>query len=176
MNNQTCFVSDTLIHIRLSEITYPIMMPHITPDPVRPVKIGAPLLCEIQYLRPGIEVLSRCEFTGEIAYRKVEKHFESISDGDLFDLDYHSDSLNGWRGMISVTGKHQFWVRERGWVDARDLNPKDAFLTFDGNPATLISKNKIDYDCPVYALSISEFHTYFVTADGIWVRDKIHPQ
>jgi hypothetical protein len=151
------------------------------------------VLCDIDKLVPGVEVLSRCEETGEIAYRKILKVFEhelfpenggirfTEEESDLFDLVYHSDQpsqLAGYSlsGTLTVTGAHRFWVLGKGWVRARDLERWDEFLTHDGKRTLLFSKGKHLLASAVYNLSVEGFHTYFVSRAGIWVHNVKHVQ
>jgi hypothetical protein len=75
-----CFDGSTMIYIRLSEETYPkyknvVPVPGGIPDPNI---IGKQVLRAIEHLAPGVEVLSRCEVTGEVAYKKVTRKFEHL--------------------------------------------------------------------------------------------------
>jgi hypothetical protein len=158
----------------------------IAHDPKKPSDvIGVPLLCEIQYLKPGVEVLSRCEETGEITYKKILKVFEHSLDpkddapyfteeeSDHFDLGFYSEDP-GWRGGgdgFYVTGAHRIWVQDKGWVRARDLQVGDEFLAYDGSSARLTSKKKELYPMNVYNLAAEDFHTYSVAEASIWVHN-----
>jgi hypothetical protein len=184
----SCFTGDTIVHIRLDETTYPVMKDWIYRDPKRTTDIGVPVLCEISRLIPGVEVLSRCEETGEIAYRKILKVFEhdllpenggirfTEEESDLYNLVYHSDQpsqVAGYSlsGTLTVTGSHRFWVLGKGWVRVRDLERWDEFLTHDGKRTLLFSKKKDLLASAVYNLSVEGFHTYFVSRAGIWVHN-----
>jgi hypothetical protein len=137
---------------------------------------------------PGVEVLSRSEETGEIAYRKILKVFQhelcpkdggfkfTEEESDLYNLVYHSDQpsqVAGYSlsGTLTVTGSHRFWVLGKGWVRARDLERWDEFLTHDGKRTLLFSKKKDLFAPAVYNLSVEDFHTYFVSRAGIWVHN-----
>jgi len=132
---------------------------------------------EIQYIEVGDRVLSRCEETGEIAYKRVVKKFP-----------------HGWRqqymlscyeklqekaelryvGPLYATEEHPFWVEGKGWVAVRDLKTGDVLSTHDGVYAELrhISKAGVH---EVWNLEVEDFHTYFVTHTGIWVHNEKAP-
>jgi len=82
---------------------------------------------EIKGFRVGDLVLSRCEKTGERAYRKVLqvfKHEYDYDDPNAVDIQQYAVRYmlpNGEIGGVYVTGEHPFWVNGMGWVEALQL-------------------------------------------------------
>ena len=131
----------------------------------------------IEHIEVGDKVLSRCERTGEMAYKRVTKVFAhgfrpvytiACKYGPEIDPEFGHT-----HGLIHVTGEHPFWVEEKGWVKVSDLQLGDVLLTYDGVYAELEHIEKIShYDCEVFNLEVEDFHTYFVHWSGLWVHNK----
>lgn len=126
--------------------------------------------CEIRYVLPGAKVLTRCEKTGGLAYRKVIKVFERNFEGD----DLYWLGLQGKFGHtigIEVTGSHPIWVIGKGWIEARLIVPDDELLSADSRPVRVLSLKQEDWgEYAVYNLEVEDFHSYFVSAESIWVH------
>lgn len=75
------------------------------------------------------KVLSRCEKTGEVAYRIVTNTFCR-----RVEMAYSVVYLDafGIRGVINTTPEHPFWIVDKGWVLAGELQIGDAVKTIDG--------------------------------------------
>jgi hypothetical protein len=118
---------------------------------------------EIRSIGPGLEVLSRNEKTGEVAYRKVLRVIASgIRDCVEIRLS------NGH--VVEATREHPFWVTDRGWVAASGLVIGDQLLTFNGEQCSVKSVSDWGLEV-VYNLEVEEFNTFFVTAAGVWVHN-----
>ena len=127
---------------------------------------------EIGQIEKGYPVLSRCETTGEIAYKKVLTFFETEGDCELWGVEYRR-STEGFQqhGFIEATPEHPFWVEGYGWKAVRDLHIGDLLLTHDGKrmPVTHVAFSR--HTNSVYNLEIEDFNTYFVGFEGIWVHN-----
>ena len=169
------FGGDTPVHAQPNEETYPLMKNFVRGDSRRPTDIGVPLCFKIEHLWPGVEVLSRCEKTGEVAYKRITKVFEHESQ-EVFHLLYHDKRIDDCRSLV-VTPNDPFWVTGKGWVNAIDLEAGDQFETFEGG----VSTEFIELQKPwcsintVYNIEVEDFHTYFVQC-GILVYNKGIPQ
>ncbi len=129
---------------------------------------------EIWHVKVGDEVLSRCEATCDMAYKKVIKVCQR-EHAEVFDVWYDcGPEYRAYRGRsqqpILTTADHPFWVEGKGWVEVGHLQPGDAFLTHNGIRATVDKVEKKSYRVEVYNLEIEDFHTYFVGYEGIWVH------
>jgi len=131
----------------------------------------------IENIEVGDEVLSRCEITGEMAYKKVTKVFAhrdakvSAIGCDLGPEHYAKFGPQASGGILT-TANHPFWVEGKGWTKVRDLQAGDEFLTHNGVKATFRIANLDAYEEDVYNFEVEDFHTYFVEAPGIWVHNK----
>ena len=66
--------------------------------------------------------------------------------------------------MIQCTETHPFQVKDKGWIDACNLNPSDVVYTKDWGTATVQSVNLLELDEPVevFNFEVEDCHTYFV--------------
>ncbi|MFZ6757912.1 polymorphic toxin-type HINT domain-containing protein [Undibacterium sp. Ji50W] len=113
-NEAACFIYDTYVQMRCGHV-------------------------EIQFISPGDEVLSRCESTGEIAYRKVAKTF-TREKKQIYGLGYIT--LDGREFGEGTTGEHPFWVKDVGWTEVRNLQPGNVIETYDDNAVKITSVKK----------------------------------
>lgn len=75
--------------------------------------------------------------------------------------------------MIQCTETHPFQVKDKGWVDACDLNPGDVVYTKDWGIATVQSVNLLELDEPVevFNFEVEDCHTYFVSELNVLVHN-----
>jgi hypothetical protein len=123
---------------------------------------------EIQFIEPGMEVLSRCEETGEIRSCKVTKAFVR-EDVSLYYVYYTDDE--GYKYTTGTTAEHPFWVRGMGWTEVRKLKPGHILELHTGQTATISEVKDANRRTNVYNIEVEGFHTYFVDA-GVWVHNK----
>lgn len=63
---------------------------------------------------------------------------------------------------IETTPEHPFWVRDKGWTTAGEIEPGDELRSHDGQWIPLDSKHLTDSIITVYNMRVAEDHTYFV--------------
>jgi hypothetical protein len=119
--------------------------PILTPD-------GSKL---VENIRPGDWVIAAPDDDPEAepVPRQVEEVFENYL--PLLDL-----YVNG--RTIRTTAEHPFWVRERGWVAAHQLQAGDQLRTHDGRWLKVDGFEGPKPSEPVYNMCVSGYHTYFV--------------
>lgn len=127
---------------------------------------------EIGEIEKGYPVLSRCETTGEIAYKEVLTYFETEGHFELWGVKYQRAN-EGWRqhGFVRATPEHPFWVDGHGWKAVKDLQVGDLLLTHDGKRLPVTDVAFSGYTSDVYNLEVEGFNTYFVGHEGIWVHN-----
>ena len=125
----------------------------------------------IQSITVGMKVLSRCEHTGEVAYKRVSKVYQH--DGAIIDYVRFQSKNEIGDGLVMATASHPFWVDGRGWVAVADLKLGDCLVAQNGErmPITYL-EHSYDDDYLVYNLEVEDFHTYFVEWEGVWVHNK----
>ncbi len=123
----------------------------------------------IEEVREGEEVLSRDPSTGQIDWRPVVRTI--VTPGAAV-LEVTLVAEDGTREKLGVTADHPFWVEEKGWVEAKDLEPgsrirsaKDAWLTTESIAETLARTT-------VYNFEVADYHTYFVGTQQAWVHNS----
>ncbi|MGB5970130.1 MAG: polymorphic toxin-type HINT domain-containing protein, partial [Spirulinaceae cyanobacterium] len=78
--------------------------------------------------------------------------------------------------VISTTGEHPFWVADKGWVEAKDLQVGDLLQT---DEETFVDINRIEKrvgDFEVYNFDVEGFSTYFVSDLGVLVHNAGYGQ
>jgi len=74
--------------------------------------------------------------------------------------------------VLTVTGGHPFWERERGWTSAGELLPGDEVFTSRGGWARIGGGTWIAGEQLVYNFEVEGAHTYFVGETGAWVHNS----
>ena len=74
---------------------------------------------------------------------------------------------------IDTTTNHPFYVEDKGWVAAGDLEIGDTLVTADGDEVEVvdIEIEKLDEPILVYNLDVADFDTYFVGEYGVLVHN-----
>ena len=75
--------------------------------------------------------------------------------------------------IIKATPKHEFYVIDKGWVRAYDLEEGDMLLGEDGNYSiTNIEYKTYEEEIPVYNLTIDGNHNYLITENDFLVHNS----
>ncbi|MEZ6143372.1 MAG: polymorphic toxin-type HINT domain-containing protein [Zavarzinella sp.] len=118
-------------------------------------------------------VLSRDEFnvTGPVEARAVEEVFVKLAP-------ILNEHVRGQ--IIRTTGEHPFYVENKGWVNAQEVNSGDRLLSHDGQWLEVSEIEVTDEWETVYNLRIAEYHTYFVGCDewgwSAWAHNSCDPR
>ncbi len=104
---------------------------------------------------PGDQVLAQDESDPEAvpAIRQVEEVFENQAQVMVLGL--------GGR-EIETTPENPFWVRDKGWTAAGEIETGEELRSYDGQWIPLDSKQLTDRIDTVYNMRVAEDHTYFV--------------
>ncbi|MDE7312394.1 MAG: hypothetical protein K2N87_12375 [Eubacterium sp.] len=119
----------------------------------------------IQELRKGDDIYSRDAKTGETGLRKVE---------DVFCTQAHTIRQVWMDGMekIKATAYHPFYIKEKGWVNAINLQEGDLAETMDGTARiTKIVKIRYEVPVPVYNFCVEGWESYFVSKCRVYVHN-----
>lgn len=144
-----CFVAGTPVHTRQG---------------IRP----------IERIKPGDEVLSRDEITGQQTYKRVVQTFVKTTTR-LVKVFAGNDTL-------LTTPEHPFRIGNR-WVGAGMLQKGDALQQVEVATAANVpylpranlevdSIAALDTTATVYNFEVADFHTYFVGRQGVWVHNS----
>lgn len=110
----------------------------------------------IETLQPGDRVLSAPEndVEGAVAAKTVERVFHNPP-SELIRLTIGGTELRS-------TPPHLFYVRDKGWTAAEDLEVGDQLRTPDARWVTLDAKEAQPDPEPVFNFRVADYHTYFV--------------
>ena len=64
--------------------------------------------------------------------------------------------------VIRTVGEHPFYVRGKGWIAARELEPGDLLRSHDGQWVAVGKVYDNGEEEKVYNLRVADYHTYFV--------------
>ncbi len=134
---------------------------------------GTPVLTpsgakRIEEFKAGDEILSRPEDQPDAPVRTsvVEK---------LFELSAPVLQIGLGGRIIETTAEHPFFVAEKGWVPAENLEVGDLLVGHDDKLTRLDSLRVTERYEAVYNLRVAEDHTYFVGDDdwgfSVWVHN-----
>jgi|GEM_PF-2669806 len=109
----------------------------------------------IEQVQLGDYVLAKNPDTGEMAYKEV-------------DLLFQKDITESWNitvgeELITTTDEHPFWIKDKGWVVAKDLVVGDLFETSDGSHLSVDKIEIREQHTTVYNFRVKDFHTYYVS-------------
>ena len=115
---------------------------------------------DIEDIQPGEIVLSVSDGSpeGEVGGKAVVRAYHNKPQ-PLVHL--HSDG-----GMIRTTAGHPFYVCNKGWIPASQLQIADRFRGYDGQSVELRRRILANAVEPVFNLQVADNHTYFVGAPG----------
>ena len=85
---------------------------------------------------------------------------------------YETYTLTVNNKTVTATPRHQFYIVDKGWVRAYDLEEGDKIVAKDGDlEITQIEHNFLENSIPVYNLTVDDFHTYLVTEYELLVHN-----
>ena len=123
------------------------------------------LVC-IEDVEVGDSVWAYNSETGETELKEVLNVWVKETDEIL-----HVSTSDG--ETIDTTTNHPFYVEEKGWVAAGDLEIGDILCTVDSDKieVTDTELEKLDEPILVYNLDVADFDTYFVGEYGVLVHN-----
>jgi hypothetical protein len=106
---------------------------------------------------------------GELAYKEVTALYRNQRDDII--------KLHVGEQIIKTTDNHPFWVEDKGWLFADELQVGDRLQKADGSNLTIdkVVLVKLDEPVTVYNFTVADYHTYCVTDIGIWVHNTNCP-
>ncbi len=120
----------------------------------------------IEHIREGDLVLSEDPDTGEVTYKRVLETYVSEAT-ELIHLNIDGEE-------IITTPAHPFYVKDKGFVLAGDLEEGTTLVDNEGNELHLLIKRWEQLQCaiPVYNFAVEDYHTYFVGTKNVLVHNK----
>ena len=118
----------------------------------------------IEDIKVGDYVLAIDIDTNKKEYKKVTNTIISKTD-ELYNININDE-------VISASPKHQFYVIDKGWIRAYDLEVGDMLVTKNGNTPITHLNHQINLDIiPIYNLTVDGIHTYLITKTEILVHN-----
>ncbi|MFE5297147.1 ricin-type beta-trefoil lectin domain protein [Streptomyces sp. NPDC056632] len=145
------------------------------------VQMGDGSVKPIEQVKTGDKVVATNPKTGETRVETVTAEIKGQGPKRLVEVTIDTDGNAGSKtAQVTATDNHPFWVPDLGeWIDATDLKQGEWLRTSTGTYVQVASvERRTVADAPVYNLTVSDLHTYYVLAgvDGILVHnDGIPP-
>ena len=119
----------------------------------------------IEEIEVGDKVLAYDETTGEQAYKEVVRLFRNETD------EWYHITANGEE--LVCTGGHPFFVKDKGFVSAKDLLVGDILRLSDGALVAIsaIAIEKLERPEATYNFEVADFHTYYVGKNEVLVHN-----
>jgi hypothetical protein len=119
----------------------------------------------IKDIEIGNDVYSENPETGEKGLKKVKNVFTNET----------KEIIHIYLGQeeIKATPNHPFWVEEKGWIAAGELQAGDKVRLYNGNVINVdktIAK-KLEENIKVYNFEVEDWHTYFVSSLQVLVHN-----
>lgn len=117
------------------------------------------------------KILSKNLETNELEWKQIEKAWLTAKDQELYLIkDYESGKT------IKCTGNHLIWTKNRGWVEAQNLDGNDDLDIIKDNARTKLVAylrkiiiNKISERSDVFDITVADNHNFY--ANGILVHN-----
>ncbi|MFC7623789.1 polymorphic toxin-type HINT domain-containing protein [Microlunatus sp. GCM10028923] len=116
----------------------------------------------IEDVRVGDEVTAADPDTGRTYSKKVVDTYVH-EDVETFRVETSS-------GEVTSTAEHPFYVRGKGWVPVRELQPGDVLVDSDENAVELVRAIATGEFHTVYNFNVEDLHNYHVRTGTDWVR------
>jgi Pretoxin HINT domain/HEAT repeats len=117
----------------------------------------------IEMIKPGDQVLSQDQDTGELCYKTVLT--------TTLRPPTKMVTIKAGGEEITTTLGHPFWVCGQGWKMAKQLQPGD-MLHGLGGAVKIESVEPLAREPRAYNLVVDDFNTYFVGQSGLLVHDN----
>jgi len=120
---------------------------------------------KIEEISVGDYVLTYNFDTGNTEYNKVLQVFKNTT--DILTCVCFDDE------EIVSTPSHRYYVAEKGWIKAKDLQPGDKLILYDNSTKAVKSvyTKRSSIAVPVYNLNVENQHNYFVSKYQVLVHN-----
>lgn len=128
----------------------------------------------IEEVQVGDKVLARNESNGKQRYQRVTQAF-SHGTGVVYTLRLASSSLDGGTKenpeALGVTPEHPFWVKGKGWTEAKDLKPGDGVASASEKWLVVKGLELRNEKENAFNLEVETDHSFFVGDHQAWVHN-----
>lgn len=138
---------------------------------------GTPVATEtglrpIESIEVGERVWARNEHTGEDALARVVQRFVT-PDSPVIGVDIPLGLVG--HELLRVTENHRFYVPDRGWVPARELDGSYLVSIVPRGPPLASAVESWGERTTVYNIEVEDLHTYFVGEARVLVHNANDP-
>ncbi|MDO4556849.1 MAG: Hint domain-containing protein, partial [Lachnospiraceae bacterium] len=116
----------------------------------------------IEQIRPGDMVLAVDHNDPEKSTPVSTKVLTFFDNGLKSVVKLIFDNQNANTLEITCTPEHPFYVIDKGWVQAKDLQNGAQCLNTEGQPITFLTRKILNDTQNVYNFEVEEMHTYYV--------------
>ena len=120
---------------------------------------------QIEEIKPGDFVYAMNEETNQYELKEVLQKFDSLT-SEIYEIKVANQT-------IRTTARHEFYIIDKGWVRAEELQVGDK-LSSKEDIDTTITKIKIipqKERTPVYNMEVEGHHNYLITEDNLLVHN-----
>ena len=120
----------------------------------------------IENVKVGDKVYAENPETGEKGLKEVVQTFVNETD-ELIHIQIEKET-------ISATPEHPFYVKNEGWISAKDLRAGDILVLQDGGYVVVekIQHEILESPIKVYNFEVADYHTYYVGDSGVLVHNE----
>ena len=125
-------------------------------------------LINIEDIKNGMKVYSYNEETKQVELNEVKNTFINYVDYDMYKIYIKNE-------VIESTNKHPYYIKDRGWIEARDLQIGDTLITAENKEIEIknieIVKHVGNKLKEVYNIEVNNNHNYFVGENKVLVHN-----
>lgn len=122
----------------------------------------------IESVEVGDLLLAKSDVTHDIDWKAVEKIYR-YDQRRLYEIT--TQDHDGTLRHLVVTDDHPFFIDGRGWVETRDILLGEAVQTIDEELVNVVEIRDLGTRSKTYNFEIADYHSYFVTDQGLWVHN-----
>lgn len=128
---------------------------------VNPCLVGDTLIQTIEGAKPIKDLVGTQPYVycmndeGKLIIQQASKVWKTRENAELVEIDFN-------RGKLICTPDHKIFTRNRGWIKAVDLQPKDKLngLGFSKGNEIVKSVTKLNYTADVYDMTVDSVHNF----------------
>ena len=125
-------------------------------------------LINIEDIKKGMKVYSYNEETKQVEVNEVKNTFINYVDYDMYKIYIENE-------IIESTNKHPYYIKNRGWIEARDLQIGDILITPENKEIEIKNIEIVKYVGnklkEVYNIEVNNNHNYFVGENKVLVHN-----
>lgn len=118
---------------------------------------------KIEQVEPGDVVWAYSDVLHTFARKKVVRVFQYVRD-TVFQVHLGNE-------VINTTGDHPFFIGGK-WLKVQKLHAGDSVLTYAGKKLVIDNIRMLNKQAVVYNFEVEDYHTYYVSAQGILVHNS----